>query len=66
MLDVSLKPRVRFSLRDKRLFEITEVEITRVEYIYVKVGEIFFLDISNSDRHGGESRDLNDRVHGIS
>ena len=31
MLDVYVKTRIRFSLRDKRLFEITEVEITRVD-----------------------------------
>ena len=27
---------IRFSLRDKRLFEITEVEITRVDCIFVR------------------------------
>ena len=31
MLDFYVKRRVIFSLRDKRLFEITEVEITRVD-----------------------------------
>ena len=31
VLDFYVKTRVRFSLRDKRLFEITEVEITRVD-----------------------------------
>ena len=31
MLDIYVKTRIRFSLRDKRLFEITEVEITRVD-----------------------------------
>ena len=31
MLDFYVKTRVRFSLRDKRLFEITEVDITRVD-----------------------------------
>ena len=31
MLDFCLKTRIRFSLRDKRLFEITEVEITGVD-----------------------------------
>ena len=31
MLDFYSKTRIRFSLRDKRLFEITEVEITRVD-----------------------------------
>ena len=31
MLDFYVKRRIRFSLRDKRLFEITEVEITRVD-----------------------------------
>ena len=31
MLDLYAETRIRFSLRDKRLFEITEVEITRVD-----------------------------------
>ena len=31
MLDCYVKIGIRFSLRDKRLFEITEVEITRVD-----------------------------------
>ena len=31
MLDLYAKTIIRFSLRDKRLFEITEVEITRVD-----------------------------------
>ena len=31
MLDFYVKGEIRFSLRDKRLFEITEVEITRVD-----------------------------------
>ena len=35
MLDFCVKTMIRFSLRDKRLFEITEVEITRVDYIYI-------------------------------
>ena len=34
MLDFYVKTRIRFSLRDKRLFEITEVEITRVDCIH--------------------------------
>ena len=33
MLDINVKTRIKFSLRDKRLFEITEVEITRVDCI---------------------------------
>ena len=33
MLDFYVKTRIRCSLRDKRLFEITEVEITRVDCI---------------------------------
>ena len=33
MLDFYVKAGIRFSLRDKRLFEITEVEITRVDCI---------------------------------
>ena len=31
MLDFYVKTRIRFSIRDKRLFEIMEVEITRVD-----------------------------------
>ena len=34
MLDFCVKTGIRCSLRDKRLFEITEVEITRVDCIY--------------------------------
>ena len=33
MLDFYVKTGIRFSLRDKRLFEITEVEITKVDCI---------------------------------
>ena len=33
MLDFCVRTRIRFSLRDKRLFEITEVEITKVDCI---------------------------------
>ena len=36
MLEFYVKIRIRFSLRDKRLFEITEIEITRVDCIYLK------------------------------
>ena len=35
MLDFYVKTRIRFSLRDKQLFEITEVEITRVDCSFV-------------------------------
>ena len=31
MIDFYVKTGIRFSLRDKRLFEISEVEITRVD-----------------------------------
>ena len=33
MLDCYVRTRIRFSLRDKRLFEINDVEITRVDCI---------------------------------
>ena len=36
LLDFYVKTGIRFSLRDKRLFEITEVEITRVDCILSK------------------------------
>ena len=34
ILDLYVKTMIRFSLRDKRLFEITEVEITSIDCIY--------------------------------
>ena len=34
VLDFYVETMIRFSLRDKRLFEITEVEITRVDCSY--------------------------------
>ena len=34
MLDFYVKTGIRFSFRDKRLFEITEIEITRVDCTY--------------------------------
>ena len=37
ILDFYDKTGIRFSLRDKRLFEITEVEITRVDYLFNRV-----------------------------
>ena len=40
MLDFYVKTRIRFSLRDKRLFEITEVKITRVDCISVSIFNI--------------------------
>ena len=41
ILDFYVKTRIRFSFRGKRLFEITEVEITRVDFIHNII--IFFL-----------------------
>ena len=35
ILEFFVKTRIGFSLRDKRLFEITEVEITRVDCIFI-------------------------------
>ena len=35
MLDFCVKTVIRFSLRDERLFEITEVEIMRVDCIII-------------------------------
>ena len=41
MLDFYVKIRIRFSLRDKRLFEITEVEISRVDCISLRCDTLF-------------------------
>ena len=43
MLDFYVKTGIRFSLRVKRLFEITEVEITRVDYLYPKIIKIIII-----------------------
>ena len=37
MLDFCVKTRIRFSLQDKWLFEVTEVEITRVDCNWEKI-----------------------------
>ena len=42
MLDFYVKTRIRFSLRDKRLFEITDVEITRVDCITLAAAKAFW------------------------
>ena len=34
MLDFNGKTRIRFSLRDKRLFDIIEVEITKIDCVF--------------------------------
>ena len=41
LLDIPVKTGTKFSLRDKRLFEISDVEITRVDCI--KIFFLFFL-----------------------
>ena len=43
MLDFYVKTRIGFSLRDKRLFEITEVEITRVDCTWIDVLQFYVL-----------------------
>ena len=53
MLDFYIKTRIRFSLRDKRLFEITEVEITRVncsfnEYLVTDLVQIWHANLELS------------------
>ena len=45
MLDFYVKTKIKFSLRDKRLFEITDVEITRVDCIWVHLCFFFFFAI---------------------
>ena len=48
ILDFCVITRTRFSLRDKRLFEITEVEITRVDCTVTYSRRMKFLSMSNS------------------
>ena len=47
MLDFYVKKGIRISLRDKRLFEITEVEITRVDCTIVSNIEEAIMPVSN-------------------
>ena len=42
MSDFYVKTWIKFSLRDKRLFEITEVEITRVDCSWKRVYRLAF------------------------
>ena len=46
MLDFYVKIGIRFSLRDKRLFEIIEVEITRVDFIKFVFTNMFYMAFS--------------------
>ena len=48
MLDFYVETRIRFSLRGKRLFEITEVEITRVDCIVLIIKRNITADYSKS------------------
>ena len=50
ILDFCVKTRTRFSLPDNRLFEITEVEITRVDCIS---NELNFSDVYQSVNYIG-------------
>ena len=49
MLDFYVKTGIRFSLRDKRLFEITEVEITRVDCISILESPVLQIRRGNWD-----------------
>ena len=51
LLDFYVKTRTRFSLRDKRLFGITEVEITRVDCTLLRKGALINMKI---DPHSAE------------
>ena len=49
LLDFYIKTGTRFSLRDKRLLEITEFEITRVYCTYTAVKAFIFMGIKDGD-----------------
>ena len=51
ILDFCVKTRTRFSFRDKRLFEIIEVKITRVDCtIFYSVKIVFFVELEITPR----------------
>ena len=45
MLDFYVKTGIKFSLQDKRLFEITEVEITRIDCSFNLVTLSYLMDL---------------------
>ena len=47
ILNFCVETWTRFSLRDKRLFEITEVEITRVDCMFIKQNFNTFENLKN-------------------
>ena len=57
MLDFYVKTGIRFSLRDKRLFEITEVEITRVDCSYFASQEyqVLFVPFARKEKEDSVS-----------
>ena len=52
MLDFYVKTGIRFSLRDKRLFEITEVEIARVDSKTFKNFNVLTNDVVSFEQLG--------------
>ena len=51
-----LKTGTRFSLRDKRLLEITEFEITRVDCIFIRNSIVKQGDVLHADRENRNSQ----------
>ena len=56
LLDFHIKAGTRFSIRDKRLFEISKVEIMRVDCIIPTKTSRQFLDDTHNTRFWGEIR----------
>ena len=65
MLDFYVKTGIRFSLRDKRLFEITEVEITRVDCRSMVVYAVFHLLNDITDRNSFDRNIIFEEARGL-
>ena len=57
MLDFYVKTRIRFSLRDKRLFEITKVEITKVDCISL-ISHVFSQLSVSPNQNSSQTNDI--------
>ena len=62
MLDFSVKTGIRLSLQDKRLFEITEVQITRVNCILKFKQEMVLLSGYESEKAGRRTSISNESI----
>ena len=62
MLNFYVKIGIRFSLRDKRLLEITKVEITRVDWTYLVAAVSVEVHVIGQSKKSKNKKDLSEFV----